>query len=76
MLGRAWSHKAGQGSKEVGIYVPANVDDEDNTIWGDNDTKYGDEVTPDGHAFPGSKPAKQLTHLRRPMAMMMMMPCL
>jgi hypothetical protein len=32
MLGGARTNKPGQGSKEVGIYVPAEVDDKDNTI--------------------------------------------
>ena len=32
MLGRARTNKPGQGSKEVGIYVPADVDDKDNAI--------------------------------------------
>jgi hypothetical protein len=32
MLDRARSNTPGQGSKEVGIYVPADVDNEDNAI--------------------------------------------
>jgi hypothetical protein len=32
MLGRAQTNKPDQGSKEVGIYVLADVDDEDNAI--------------------------------------------
>ncbi len=32
ILGRARTNKLGQGSKEVGMYVPADVDDEDKTI--------------------------------------------
>jgi hypothetical protein len=31
-LGRARTNMPNQGSKEVGIYVPADVDDEDNAI--------------------------------------------
>jgi hypothetical protein len=32
MLDRTQSNMPGQGSKEVGIYVPAGVDDKDNAI--------------------------------------------
>jgi hypothetical protein len=32
MLGRARTNKPNQGSKEVGIYVPVDVDDEDFAI--------------------------------------------
>jgi hypothetical protein len=32
MLGRAQTKKPRQGSKEVGLYVPAEVDDKDNAI--------------------------------------------
>jgi hypothetical protein len=31
-LGRAQTNKSSQGSKKVGIYVPADVDDKDNAI--------------------------------------------
>jgi hypothetical protein len=30
IFGRAWTNKLGQGSKEVGIYVLADVDDKNN----------------------------------------------
>ncbi len=75
MLGRAGTNTPNQGSKEVGIYVPADVDDEDNVIQGyDNDARYSDEAVPDGSAFPGPEPAMQLAHPRQPTAMAMTMP--
>jgi hypothetical protein len=74
MLGRAWANKPGRGSKAVGIYVPADVDDEDNTIYGNGNTGYGDEAAPAGCALPGTKPARQWAHLRRLMAMTTTMP--
>jgi hypothetical protein len=60
MLGRAGTNKPDQGSKEVGIYVPADVDDKDNAIQGNDDARYCDEAAPDGQAFPGPEPATQL----------------
>jgi hypothetical protein len=74
MLGRAGTNKPDQGSKEVGIYVPADVDDKDNTIQGYDNARYSDEAAPDGRAFPGPEPATQLAHPHQPMAMAMAMP--
>jgi hypothetical protein len=73
MLGRAGTNKPNQGSKEVGIYVSADVDDEDNTIQGNDDARYSDEAAPDGRAFPGPEPATQLAQTRQPTAMAMTM---
>ena len=74
MLGRAGTNKPDQGSKEVGIYVPAEVDDKDNAIQGNDDARYCDEAAPNGRAFPGPEPATQLAHTHQPMAMAMTMP--
>jgi hypothetical protein len=42
MLGKAGTNKPNQGSKEVGIYVPADVDDKDNAVQGNDDARYCD----------------------------------
>jgi hypothetical protein len=74
MLGRAGTNKPDQGSREVGIYVPADVDDEDNAIQGNDDTRYCDKAAPNSRAFPGPEPATQLAHTHQTMAMAMTMP--
>ncbi len=74
MLGRAGTNKPDQGSKEVGIYVLADIDDMDNTIQGYDNARYSDEAVPDGRAFPGPELATQLAHLCQPTAMAMTMP--
>ncbi len=74
MFSRAGTNKPNQGSKEVGIYVPADVDDKDNAIHGNDDARYSDEAAPDGRAFPGPELAMWLAHPRQPTAIAMTMP--
>jgi hypothetical protein len=76
MLGRARTNKTGQGSKAVGISVLANVDDKDNAIYGNKDTRYSDEAASNGRALPGTKPARRMAHLHWMTAMTTKMPWL
>jgi hypothetical protein len=52
MPGSARTNKAGRCGKAIGISVPADVDDDDDTMYNDDGTGYIDAATHDDNAVP------------------------
>jgi hypothetical protein len=61
MPGSARTNKAIQSGKAIGISAPANADDNDDTIYRDDDAGYGDAAAHDDRALlePTRPPNRQ-----------------